>query len=215
MKSLLTRAGLFVITAVLLSGAVGCSKKPKNLTPLPTGRSAAPAPTDSVPIDRTGSGTGRLGTGGPGVTPTDLGGDKTGASFDPTLSNLNPADKKQDRTRFASDTIYFDFDKSNVKAQYASNLSTVADYLKGHPTESLLIEGNCDERGTPEYNRALGERRALAVREKLLALGVNTDQIATVSYGEEKPAELGHTDAAYAKNRRAEFVLLLAPEASR
>ncbi|MBL9175325.1 MAG: peptidoglycan-associated lipoprotein Pal [Verrucomicrobiales bacterium] len=204
------------MTAVLLSGAVGCSKKPKNLTPLPTGRSAAPAPTDTVPIDRTTSGTGRLGAGGSGVTPTDFGGAKGGdASFDPTLSNLNPADKKQDRTRFASDTIYFDFDKSNVKAQYASNLSAVADYLKGHPTESLLIEGNCDERGTPEYNRALGERRALAVREKLLALGVNTDQLATVSFGEEKPAELGTTEAAYAKNRRAEFVLLLGPEASR
>lgn len=216
MKSLLTRAGLFVITAVLLSGAVGCSKKPKNLTPLPTGRSAAPAPPDQVPLDRPSKGTGVIGGPNSGVSPTDISGTKPGdTNFDPTLSSLNPADKKQDRTRFASDTIYFDFDKSNVKAQYASNLSTVADYLKGHPTESLLIEGNCDERGTPEYNRALGERRALAVREKLLALGVNTDQIATVSYGEEKPAELGHTEAAFAKNRRAEFVLLLAPEGSR
>jgi peptidoglycan-associated lipoprotein len=215
MKSLLTRAGLFLVTAALLVGAPGCSKKPKNLTPLPTGRSAVPPPTGGVPVD-SGSGTGRLG-GGSGVNPTDFGSGKgtgdptfTGEPKQTDLSNMD-LNKLQDRTKFASDTIYFDFDKANVKAQYSANISTVADYLKSHPSESLLIEGNCDEVGTEEYNRALGERRALSVREKLLALGVNTDQVATISFGEEKPAELGQSDGAYAKNRRAEFVLLLGP----
>ncbi|MBX3734111.1 MAG: peptidoglycan-associated lipoprotein Pal [Verrucomicrobiae bacterium] len=114
--------------------------------------------------------------------------------------------------QFASDTIYFDFDKSNVKSQYNANVRVVADYLKSHPSESVLIEGHCDERGTEEYNRALGERRALSVRERLLALGVNTDQIATISYGEEKPVAFGRTEADFAKNRRAEFVLLVGLE---
>ena len=216
MKSLLTRVGPFAVAAALMLGAAGCSKKPKNLTPLPSGRSAATAPSQPVPVDP-GSGTGRIGSG-TGVSPTDLsGGDNSGATFngDPTLSTLNPADKLQDRTKFASETIYFDFDKSNVKSEYSANISTVADYLKSHADESLLIEGNCDERGTEEYNRSLGERRALSVREKLLALGVNTDQIATISFGEEKPAELGQSDSAYARNRRAEFVLLLGPSSTR
>lgn len=218
MKSLLTRVGLFVMVAALLGGAAGCSKKPKNTTPLPTGRSGAAAPTQPIPVDA-GSGTGRLG-GNNAVTPTDIGGNRNNTGYDgsPTLTelgNLNPADKQQDRTKFASDTIYFDYDRSNVKPQYSANLGNVADYLKANPTESVLIEGNCDERGTEEYNRALGERRALSVRDRLLALGVNTDQIATISFGEEKPAELGQTEAAYAKNRRAEFILLLGADAAR
>lgn len=219
MKSLLTRVGLFTVAAALLVGAAGCSKKPKNLTPLPSGRSASGAPTQSIPVDP-GSGTGRLGAGS-GVAPTDISGGKNGGAEstftgDPSLSKtLNLEDKIQDRTKFASDTVYFDFDKANVKSEYSANISTVADYLKSHASESVLIEGNCDERGTPEYNRALGERRALAVREKLLALGVNTDQVTTISFGEEKPADLGQTESAYAKNRRAEFVLLLGPSSSR
>lgn len=212
MKSLLTRVGLFVVTAALLAGAAGCSKKPKNITPLPEGRSSkGSAPTGEVPVNP-GSRMGGTGT----VAPTDLPG-STDRAFngDPTISNIsdavNLAEKIQDRTRFATEIVYFEFDKSNVRSQYDSNISTVASYLKSHPTESILIEGHTDERGTEEYNRALGERRALSVREKLLALGVNTDQIATISFGEEKPADLGQTESAFAKNRRAEFVLLLAP----
>lgn len=217
MKSLLTHAGLFLVSAALLLGAPGCSRKPKNLTPLPTGRSSAPPPTTGVPVDP-GSGTGRLGSGSGAVNPTDFGNGKgaTDPTFtgDPSLHDVD-LNQNQDRSIFASDTIYFDFDKSSVKSQYSSNISKVADYLKGHPGDSVLIEGNCDDRGTPEYNRALGERRALSVREKLLALGVNTEQCATISFGEEKPADLGVTESAYAKNRRAEFVLLLGPSSSR
>jgi len=217
MKSLLTRVGLFVMVAVLLGGSAGCSKKPKNPTPLPTGRSGGAAPTQAIPMDP-GSGTGRFGADN-AVTPTDIRGNRgdTGYPGDPTISELPNIGLTgaQDRTRFASDTIYFEYDRSNVRPQYAANLSNVADYLKAHPTESLLIEGNCDERGTEEYNRALGERRALSVRDRLLALGVNTEQIATISFGEEKPAELGQTEAAYAKNRRAEFILMVNPDPAR
>lgn len=212
MNPLLTRVGLVVLSALIAAGAVGCSKEPKNLTPLPAGRSGGAAPTGSIPVDP-GAGTGRLGPGGT-VSSTDLTGTYGDGTFtgDPTLSDLNPADAQRDRMQFASDTIYFDFDKSNVKSQYNANVRVVADYLKSHPSESVLIEGHCDERGTEEYNRALGERRALSVRERLLALGVNTDQIATISYGEEKPVAFGRTEADFAKNRRAEFVLLVGLE---
>lgn len=217
MKSLPTHAGLLLVLAALLAGAPGCSKKPKNLTPLPTGRSSTSPPTGSVPVDP-GAGTGRLGSGSGTVNPTDVGSGRGTADpafkGDPSLSDVD-LNQNQDRTMFASDTIYFDYDKASVKSQYTANINTVADYLKGHPGDSILVEGNCDERGTPEYNRALGERRALSVREKLLALGVNTDQVATISFGEEKPADLGQTESAYAKNRRAEFVLLLGPSLSR
>jgi peptidoglycan-associated lipoprotein len=206
MKFLLTRASLLALVAALVVGSTGCSKKPVGVTPLPAGRSGSTAPTGAVPMDGTGSGTGRLndgtGAGARDVSGTDLTGGQKG------LSDLSLTDQAQDRTTLAADTIYFDFDKSNVKAQYNSNIKNVADYLAAHPGTSLLIEGHTDNRGTEEYNRALGERRALSVREKLLASGVNTDRLATVSFGEEKPAALGDTDADHAKNRRAEFVLL-------
>jgi len=124
---------------------------------------------------------------------------------------LDSRNKLENREMFALDTVYFDFDKSNVKSQYAANITKVADYLKSHPTDALLVEGHCDERGTPDYNLALGERRALAIREKLMAAGVSGDRVTTISYGKEKPAEFGTTEEAYAQNRRGVFVLLLPP----
>jgi peptidoglycan-associated lipoprotein len=85
----------------------------------------------------------------------------------------------------------------------------VAKHLKGKPTDLLLIEGHCDERGTEEYNRSLGERRALALRDALGKLGVSGDRIRTLSFGEDKPADAGHNEAAWTKNRRGEFILLV------
>jgi peptidoglycan-associated lipoprotein len=84
----------------------------------------------------------------------------------------------------------------------------VANYFKQHSAEKLQIEGHCDERGTEEYNRALGERRALAIREYLVNLGVAADRVYTLSWGEDKPADTGHDEAAWGKNRRGEFILL-------
>lgn len=102
-------------------------------------------------------------------------------------------------------TIYFDYDKSNIKPEYQKPLETAAGWLSRNPSRQLLIEGHCDERGTDEYNLALGERRALSVRRYLIALGVDADRLHTISYGEEKPAAMGHDESAWAKNRRAEF----------
>lgn len=100
-------------------------------------------------------------------------------------------------------TVYFGFDQYSIEGQYQQLLDAHALYLTATPASKVLVEGNTDERGTPEYNIALGQRRADAVVSYLVNKGVNGNQLSTVSYGEEKPAVLGHTEADYAKNRRA------------
>ena len=103
-------------------------------------------------------------------------------------------------------TIYFAFDNSTIAGDYEEMLAAHAAYLSKNPALKVTIEGHADERGTPEYNIALGERRAEAVSNYLQALGVQADQIAIVSYGEEKPLLLGQSEDVYAKNRRAVLV---------
>ena len=103
-------------------------------------------------------------------------------------------------------TIFFKFDNSEIQPEYQAVLEAHAAYLRDHPSIKVIVEGHADERGTPEYNIALGERRATAVAQYLQALGVPASQLSIVSYGEEKPLVLGHTDADYAKNRRAVLV---------
>ena len=105
------------------------------------------------------------------------------------------------------DDVRFDFDKSVVKEEGRKTCGVVADYLKKHPQAKMLIEGHCDERGTSEYNMALGERRATAVMNYLVSLGVPKAALSTVSFGKEKPLDPGHNEEAWAKNRRAHFVL--------
>ncbi len=103
-------------------------------------------------------------------------------------------------------TIYFAFDNATISSDYEKVLALHAAYLSSNPALKVTVEGHADERGTPEYNIALGERRAQAVSMYLQALGVQADQISIVSYGEEKPLVLGQTNEAYAKNRRAVLV---------
>ncbi|MFD0965595.1 peptidoglycan-associated lipoprotein Pal [Seminibacterium arietis] len=103
-------------------------------------------------------------------------------------------------------TVYFGFDKYAVEGEYAQILDAHAAYLNATPASKVSVEGHADERGTPEYNIALGQRRADAVKNFLSAKGVQAGQVSTVSYGEEKPAALGHDEAAYSKNRRAVLV---------
>lgn len=99
-------------------------------------------------------------------------------------------------------TVYFGFDRYAVEGEYQQLLDAHAAYLTATPAAKVVVEGHTDERGTPEYNIALGQRRADAVQNYLASKGVS-GQVSTVSYGEEKPAVLGHDEAAYAKNRRA------------
>jgi peptidoglycan-associated lipoprotein len=105
------------------------------------------------------------------------------------------------------DDVRFDFDKSEVKEAGRRTCEVVADYMKKHPQAKMQIEGHCDDRGTAEYNLALGERRATAVMAYLVSLGVPKSALSTVSFGMEKPLDPGHDEGAWAKNRRAHFVL--------
>ncbi|MCP2501479.1 MAG: peptidoglycan-associated lipoprotein Pal [Deltaproteobacteria bacterium] len=105
------------------------------------------------------------------------------------------------------DDVRFDFDKSELTEDGRRTSQVVADYMKKNPKAKLLVEGHCDERGTAEYNMALGERRATAVMTYLVSLGVPKAALSTVSFGKEKPLDPGHNDGAWAKNRRAHFVL--------
>jgi peptidoglycan-associated lipoprotein len=104
--------------------------------------------------------------------------------------------------------IHFDYDSAAVKADDRSTLEEIATWSKANPDKKIVIEGNCDERGTREYNRALGQRRASAAREYLIKLGVAANSLSTISYGEEKPAEPAHDDSAWGKNRRDEFGII-------
>ena len=106
----------------------------------------------------------------------------------------------------ARNVIYFDFDKSDIKPEYADIISAHARNLTTHPNLKLKLEGNTDERGTREYNIGLGERRAQAVRRALMLQGVGESQLTTVSFGAERPAAEGDEEAAWAKNRRVEMV---------
>lgn len=101
--------------------------------------------------------------------------------------------------------IYFDFDSARVRPSEVSKLDTVATWMKSNASAKLVVEGHCDERGTAEYNRALGERRAGAAREELVRMGVDAARITTISYGKDRPADPGHDESAWAKNRRCEF----------
>ncbi|MDA8432332.1 MAG: peptidoglycan-associated lipoprotein Pal [Nitrospiraceae bacterium] len=104
--------------------------------------------------------------------------------------------------------LLFDFDKYDVKDEYKPELKSIAEWMTKHAGAKLSIEGHCDERGTNEYNLALGDKRAKAVKDYLVSLGVPSDRLETISYGEEKPLCTEHTEDCWAKNRRAHFVAL-------
>ena len=105
------------------------------------------------------------------------------------------------------DRIFFDFDKSDIRPDQRSRIDSWADWLKKYPQVTVLIEGNCDERGTREYNLALGERRANSAKAYLVAKGISASRIQTISYGKERPAVLGSNEAAWAQNRRDVMVV--------
>jgi len=105
------------------------------------------------------------------------------------------------------DRVFFDFDKYNIKPEGRQTLDRQAAWLKKYPAVTVTIEGHCDERGTREYNLALGERRANAVKDYLVAAGVSPNRITTISYGKERPVAMGSNEAAWAQNRRGVTVI--------
>jgi len=118
-----------------------------------------------------------------------------------------PPGTQEDLVVNVGDRVFFDFDKSVIKAEGAKTLERQAAWLKKYPDVTVTVEGHADERGTREYNLALGERRAAAVKNFLVALGVDPGRIATISYGKERPAAIGHNEAAWAQNRRGVTVV--------
>ncbi|OQX62551.1 MAG: peptidoglycan-associated lipoprotein [Desulfococcus sp. 4484_241] len=117
------------------------------------------------------------------------------------------AEQAAAREAFVNEDIHFDFDKATLTSEAREILKRKAKWLEENPDASIVIEGHCDERGTTEYNLALGDRRAKAARDFLVDLGISASRIDTISYGEERPLDPGHNEAAWAKNRRAHFVI--------
>ena len=103
-------------------------------------------------------------------------------------------------------TIYFEYDSSEISSDYRSTVEAHSLYLQQNPSTSVILEGHGDERGSREYNLALGERRAKAVKQQMLLLGANSNQIRLVSYGEERPASDGHDESSWQQNRRVEIL---------
>lgn len=121
-------------------------------------------------------------------------------------------DWPRDKEIFKADTVHFDYDSSVVKAGDKPKVAAVAEYLKANSLDCLEIDGHADERGTEEYNRALGERRALALRDELGRLGIDPSRVDTTSYGKDRPVDSGHSESAHKKNRRGEFLLEMHPK---
>lgn len=116
-------------------------------------------------------------------------------------------EKMAARNIFINEDIYFDFDKSNLLPLAQDILRRKADWLWSNVGVSVIIEGHCDERGTNEYNLALGDRRAESARSFLVDLGIAGSRLTTISYGEERPVDSGHNEESWAKNRRAHFII--------
>jgi peptidoglycan-associated lipoprotein len=180
--SLLKHPALFLALGAVL--AAGCPAKKPAPPPQPTAApEAAPTPTIVT---------------APSAVQTPV----------PTTSmEVLPRDITEANRRGYLKDAFFDFDKSDIRGDARDPLSADAEWLKQHPGVRITIEGHCDERGTREYNMALGDRRANSARDYLVALGVDGARIKTVSYGKERPFAMGHDEESWQKNRRAHFVI--------
>jgi len=111
------------------------------------------------------------------------------------------------QNRFVNEDIHFEFDSSVLLPDAQETLGRKAEWMRNNPYVNAIVEGHCDERGTNEYNLALGERRAVSAKNYLMDLGIAASRLTTISYGEERPMDLGHNEEVWAKNRRAHFVI--------
>jgi len=194
-----------VLALAATLATTGCKKGQPKTTPLPGSRAPIVSDTSnggtrSGSDPSLGSG-GIVGEGGGTGVNTKLGGGSLPENWDPSMLNADPA-------ALAAYTIHFAFDSAAIRKSEDASISAVAAALSANQGDKLLIEGNCDERGTEEYNRALGERRALAAREALAKAGVSPDRVRTISYGKDKPVNTAHDEAAWKANRNATFILL-------
>ena len=131
----------------------------------------------------------------------------TGASTGASSSTARARSPQEILTSEVGDRVFFDFDKSDLKPEARRTVERWAAFLKQYPNLTVTIEGHADERGTREYNLALGERRANSAKNFLVSLGVDARRVATISYGKERPAVVGSNEAAWSQNRRAVMVV--------
>ncbi len=189
MQERVKRVFLYAAGLVVVGMMVGgCASRPK-LTAR-TGLLPSPQMQDVAPM--------------PVVRPADAGWQTLNAPLAGGSGRIVPVTDK----RWADVVVYFAYDSSAIGPAERPKLETLAQHLKQYPNYAVVVEGHCDERGSDEYNRALGESRALSVRDYLTSLGIESSRIETVSYGEERlVVSGGATEAEHQKNRRAEFVI--------
>ena len=202
------RKQVVVLGMILALGLGGCSsKKSIPLTEIPNAKThivevpGPPVPTPGLPPT-------------PGIPPV-VNPLPTGpvTPIPPIVTNNdqdlnNFGQLKENRDAFAAQMIHFEYDSAAVMPEDVKHIEMVARHLEQNMTHLLVVEGHCDERGTEEYNRSLGERRALAVREELVRMGIAGGRIRTISYGEDIPLTEGASEQAWRENRRGEFVLM-------
>lgn len=182
-----TRYSIIIGIVILLGFFTGCAKKAPIIPPPAPAPEAKPVPPPKPPVPEEKPEI-RIGE----VKELPVEATARGLEFE-FSENIND--------------IFFEFDKSRIVDESKEILKRNAEWLKENPNVKVMIEGHCDERGTIEYNLALGERRALSTRNYLAALGIDPSRVFTISYGEERPFELGHNEEAWAKNRRAHFTI--------
>jgi peptidoglycan-associated lipoprotein len=189
-----------LVTGVLLAG---CAKRPA------TTQVGAPAPTGAAattPGMSSTAATAQPTTGGAGAAGGGTAGTATPGTATTATAGSRPAPKEFVAVPELKD-VYFDFDKYDIRPTDAKTLDTNAGWLKSNPNHLILIEGHCDERGTNEYNLALGERRAKSTMNYLVSQGVQASRITIISYGEERPSCTQKNEECWAKNRRAHFLV--------
>jgi peptidoglycan-associated lipoprotein len=190
-ESTMTKKGMtclaLILVMAMLAALPGCQKKQI---------------ASEAAYGTSGSGAGMGGAAGrKGIGEQDLGG--AGSRPGAGMGSVSPTD----RATFENEDIYFGYDSSSLSSEAQDILRKKGAFLKANPNVKVTIEGHCDERGTNEYNLALGEARARTAKNFLVDLGVPAARLATISYGEERPIAKGQSEEAYAKNRRAHFVI--------
>ena len=180
---------LIAVVAALGIGMTGCSSKAKpSTTPSAPAQAPAEQPAQTPPP-----------TPAPVAEPFPQQNVTTNAVIEPSIDELN--------RQGVLKTVYFAYNSNEIDDAARATLQANAQWLKAHASHTVEVGGHCDERGSIGYNVALGDRRATAVRDYLVSLGVDSGKLVPVSFGEEKPADPGHNEAAWAKNRRAEFTI--------
>jgi peptidoglycan-associated lipoprotein len=183
------RAFFGLIILPLLVFVVGCPKKPPPEPPVTT----PPQTTEKAPAPEE-------------VKDTSGFGDTSEAPSTSLEDQMTEEIRKLNEQKPLG-TVYFEYDKADLRPDALDQLKKNTAWMKANPVYRILIAGNCDERGTVEYNLALGERRAVAAKNYLVTAGIDASRIETISYGEEHPADPGHSEAAWAKNRRDDFTI--------